>query len=82
MPVFGVILVRIQSKCGKMRTRITPNTDTCHAVSCNIGPIIAKIVVLIPLIQRKRPKEESFLKERELKSQTPENESFTKKVWV
>ena len=26
--VFGVILVRIQSKCGKIRTRITPNMDT------------------------------------------------------
>ena len=24
--------LRIQSKCGKMRTRITPNTDTFHAV--------------------------------------------------
>ena len=48
MFVFGVILVcifphldwilrysvslRIQSECGKMRTRITPNTDTFHAV--------------------------------------------------
>ena len=25
---------RIQSKCGKMRTRITPNTDTFYAVRC------------------------------------------------
>ena len=25
----------IQSKCGKMRTRITPNTDTFHAVKVN-----------------------------------------------
>ena len=25
----------IQSKCGKMRTRITPNTDTFYAV-CNL----------------------------------------------
>ena len=30
--VFGVILVRIQSKCVKMKTRITPNTSTFHAV--------------------------------------------------
>ena len=30
--VFGVILVRIQSECGKIRTTITPNTDTFHAV--------------------------------------------------
>ena len=27
------ILVRIQPKCGKIRTRIFPNTDTFHAVS-------------------------------------------------
>ena len=41
MPLFGVILVRIfphsdwciQSECGKMRTRITPNTDTFYAVN-------------------------------------------------
>ena len=32
--VFGVILVRIQFECGKMRTRITSNTDTFHAVCC------------------------------------------------
>ena len=31
--VFGVILIRIQSECGKMRTRITPNTDSFYAVS-------------------------------------------------
>ena len=30
--VFEVILVRIQSECGKIRTRITPNTDTFYAV--------------------------------------------------
>ena len=30
--VFGVILVRIQSKCGKMQTRITPNRDTPYTV--------------------------------------------------
>ena len=28
MSVFGVILVHIQSECGKIRTRITPNMDT------------------------------------------------------
>ena len=31
-PVFGVFLVRIQSKCGKIRTRKIPNADTTHAV--------------------------------------------------
>ena len=31
MERYGVSL-NIQSKCGKMRTRITPNTDTFHAV--------------------------------------------------
>ena len=30
--VFGVFLVRIQPKCGKIRTRKTPNTNTIHAV--------------------------------------------------
>ena len=36
-PVFGLnterygVSLRIQSKCGKMRTRITRNTDTFHA---------------------------------------------------
>ena len=30
--VLGVILVRVQSECGKIRTRITPNTDTFYAV--------------------------------------------------
>ena len=34
--VFGVILVRIQSEYGKMRSTITPNTDTFHAVKCSI----------------------------------------------
>ena len=29
-PAFGL---NIQSECGKMQTRITPNTDTFHAVS-------------------------------------------------
>ena len=38
-PVFGVnmerysISPRIQSKCGKMQARITPNMDTFHAVN-------------------------------------------------
>ena len=32
MSVFGVILVRIQSKCGKIRTSITPNKDIFDAV--------------------------------------------------
>ena len=31
--IFGVTLIRIQTKCGKMRTRITPNTDTFYAVN-------------------------------------------------
>ena len=31
-PLYSVSL-RIQSECGKMRTRITPNTDTFYAVT-------------------------------------------------
>ena len=30
--IFGVILVSIQSECGKIRTGITSNTDTFYAV--------------------------------------------------
>ena len=37
-PAFGLnrerysVSIRIQSECGKIRTRVTPNTDTFHAV--------------------------------------------------
>ena len=40
-PVFGLnmerygVSLRIQSECEKMWTRITPNTDTFHAVECS-----------------------------------------------
>ena len=30
--VFGIFLVRIQSECGKIRIKKTPNTGTFHAV--------------------------------------------------
>ena len=30
--VFGVILIRIQSEFGKIRTKITPNTDMFYVV--------------------------------------------------
>ena len=30
--IFPAVSPRIQSECGKMWTRITPNTDTCHSV--------------------------------------------------
>ena len=33
VPVFKVLLVRIQSECEKLRTRKTPNTDPFHPVS-------------------------------------------------
>ena len=35
--VFGVILVRIQFKCGKIRARIAPNMDTFHVMLTYIG---------------------------------------------
>ena len=42
MSVFGVILIlRIQSKCGKMRTRITPKTDTFFALYWVLNLLIA-----------------------------------------
>ena len=31
----GSVSLRIQSECGKMQTRITPSTDTFHAVESN-----------------------------------------------
>ena len=31
--------LRIQSECGKMRTRITPNTDTSYVVRCLLAQI-------------------------------------------
>ena len=52
VPVFGVILVCIQSECGKIRTRITPNTDTFYAVNNltlmelnQYGPFIAFLLL-------------------------------------
>ena len=47
MSVFGVILVRIfphSAEYGKMRTRITPNTDTFYEVLC--------VCLKIKLLQR------------------------------
>ena len=35
--VFGVILVRIQYECGKIRTRITPNTGTFYTVTLRLN---------------------------------------------
>ena len=34
---------RIQSECGKIRTRITPNTDTSHAVNLISYPYFLSI---------------------------------------
>ena len=48
-PAFGLnterysVSLRIQSKCGKIRTRITPNTDTFRAV--NVTIIIITIII-------------------------------------
>ena len=60
--VFGVLLVRIfpysdwirrslriQSECGKMRTRITANTDTFHAVSFSLIGSNLKLLLSIRL---------------------------------
>ena len=62
MSVFKVFLVRIfphsdwirreriQSECGKIRTRKTPNTDTFHAVSMlQLNPFLANVPILYPL---------------------------------
>ena len=43
------VSLRIQSKCGKMWTRITPNIDTFHAVmiasiECFLAKYVDKII--------------------------------------
>ena len=49
-PTFGLnterygVSLRIQSECGKMRTRIIPNTDIFHAVRC-----LSELAELVPL---------------------------------
>ena len=66
VPAFGLnteryeVSVSIQSDCGKMRTRITPNTDTFHAVQllglsvywqdggCN-QPLQLILILIVPL---------------------------------
>ena len=50
MSVFGVVLVRIQSQCGKMRTRITPNTDTFPVRGVTIDDLKHH---LAPLLKKK-----------------------------
>ena len=40
MYVFGVILVRIQSECGEIRIRMTPNTDTFRIVEFTLFNLI------------------------------------------
>ena len=51
-PAFGLnterygVSLRIQSECGNMRTRITPNTDTFYAVIFkNILGIVSKFPI-------------------------------------
>ena len=49
-PAFGLnterygVSLRIQSECGKMRTRITPNMDTFHAVTYVLHTAIISIM--------------------------------------
>ena len=51
--VFGAILVRIQSECGKMLTRITPNTDTFHAVCAPQRIHFIQVDGLRPMLPRR-----------------------------
>ena len=46
--VFGVILVCIQSECGKIRTRITLNTDTFYAALDNAVPVAHLKGIILP----------------------------------
>ena len=43
MFVFGVILVRIHSECGKIRNRIPPNTDTFYVLFLIYTELLAKL---------------------------------------
>ena len=40
------VSLRIQSECGKIRTRITPNTDTFHTVPNRRFPKLGKILMI------------------------------------
>ena len=44
MERYSVFFLRIQSDCGKIRTRITPNTDTFYAVQ--LFSLVARNMVL------------------------------------
>ena len=45
--LYGISL-RIQSKCGKIRTRINPNTSTFHEVQKNVSSYFVQPVPDIP----------------------------------
>ena len=70
--LFQLVFSRIQSKCGKIRARITPNTDTFHAV-------------ITPTIDEKQPLEVFCEKRcshkfRKFNMKTPTLESLFNKV--
>ena len=52
--VFGVILVCIQSKCGKIQTRKTPNTGTFHAVSFTSSSEVGSFICWGPTLIMRR----------------------------
>ena len=58
--VLGVYLVRIQSKCRKMRTRKTPalltNTDTSYAVYVFVGNCLQTVIYCLPCSYKTQPK--------------------------
>ena len=59
VPIFGVILVPIQSESEKMRTRITPNTDTFHAV-LNSLTFLLKGAIRKPNNKKKKSRNQFF----------------------
>ena len=65
-PVFGVnterysVSLLVQSQCGEMRTRITPNTDTFYAVlRANKNKIITVTLDLIEVTEKRSCKLEN-----------------------
>ena len=73
-PAFGLdterysVSLRIQSECGKMWTRINPNTDTFHAVSSNENEVIRAILNLFTIFLRK-----DFVRTKSTKTKTSKN---------
>ena len=77
-PAFGLnteryVSLRIQSECGKMRTRITPNTDTFQAVDILAKQCFRKNFSTLPIIAfHKIPEWTKLMVEKNITKNTSE----------